>query len=130
MLMFVNVRRSRVVGGDPRRSQFDLPAQETGFPSPSCVSISGNFMCITVLFHLKSDTVFPYATMPMMRMNRSGVASMALDDLFQLLQWVVSELMQRLHHPTATPDEVTVWVGAPGPRTPPAPAAPEPEAPP
>ena len=71
-----------------------------------------------------------YATMPMMRLNRSGVASMALDDLFQLLQWVVSELMQRLHHPTATPDEVTVWVSSPGPRTPPAPAAPEPESPP
>ena len=103
------------------------PPKKRGFPALHVCS-SWQFHVYHSPFHLKSDTAFPLATMPMMRMNRSGVASMALDDLFQLLQWVVAELMQRLHHPTATPDEVTVWVGAPGPRTPPAPAAPEPEA--
>ena len=63
--------------------------------------------------------------MTLARMNRAGVAGMSMDDLFILLRWVVEELTQRLARPTADPNEIGVWVGMPGPRTPP---APEPEA--
>ena len=65
--------------------------------------------------------------MPLARVTRADLRGMCLDDLFVLLQWVVSELTERLtvRHEG---DSVQMWVrGAPGsPRTPPAPA-PEPE---
>ena len=63
--------------------------------------------------------------MTLARMNRSGVAGMSMDDLFILLRWVVEELTSRLARPTSDPNEIGVWVGMPGPRTPP---PPEPEA--
>ena len=71
------------------------------------------------------DRTFSCVNMTLARMNRSGVAGMSMDDLFILLRWVVEELTSRLARPTSDPNEIGVWVGMPGPRTPP---PPEPEA--